>query len=62
MGFTGERSIVALCRMFVRGAGLPSGFTPFLYRILAFALSSLVSWLYLASHSRGRRHRQPVRT
>jgi hypothetical protein len=31
--------------MLVRGVGCPSSFTPFPYRIVAFTLSSLVSWL-----------------
>jgi hypothetical protein len=31
--------------MLVRGEALPSSFTPFRYRIFAFSLSSLVSWL-----------------
>ena len=56
-----ERYCESSAVMLVRGVGSPSGITPFPYRILAFSLSSLVSWLYLASHSSsGHYHRQPV--
>ena len=46
MVFTWESGIVspyAVTR--VRGVGPPSSFTPFPHRIVAFSLSSFVSWL-----------------
>jgi len=61
MVFTGENDIIIFTPVtLVRGAGPSSTFTPFPHRIVAFSLSSLISWLYLVSHGREHCHRSPA--
>jgi len=61
MVLMGENDIVISTPVtLVRGTGPFSNFTPFPHRIVAFSLSSLVSWLYLVSHGRGYCHGSPA--